>query len=104
MTYTSVALMENFIKMNVKSLMPSFYFKNYHSFILLNSIIFLILTIPFPTVDDWSLNAMRKLLEYPIMFVLVVLAVSNFTLITLNNLKLDDLNYYELRVIEMLGI
>lgn len=80
MTYTSVAIMENLIKMNVKSLMPSFYFKNYHSFILLNSIIFLILCIPFTTVDDWSLNAMRKLLEYPIMFVLVVLAVSNFAL------------------------
>lgn len=66
--------------MNVKSLMPSFYFKNYHSFILLNSIIFLILSIPFPTVDDWSLNGMRKLLEYPIIFVLFALAFSNFAL------------------------
>jgi len=80
MTYTSVALMENLIKMNAKSLMPSFYFKNYHSFILLNSIIFLILSIPFPSVDDWSLNGMRKLLDYPIIFVLVVLAFSNFAL------------------------
>lgn len=67
-------------KMNVKSLVPAFYFKNYHSFVLLNSIIFLILSIPFPTVDDWSLNGMRYLLDYPIMFFLTLLVVSNIAL------------------------
>lgn len=66
--------------MNVKSLVPFFYFKNYHSFVLLNSIIFLILSVPFPTVDDWSLNGMRYLLDYPIMFFLTLLVVSNLIL------------------------
>lgn len=80
MIYTSFAMMESLIKMNVKSLVPVFYFKNYHSFLLLNSIIFLILSIPFPTVDDWSLNGMRYLLDYPIMFFLTLLIVSNFAL------------------------
>jgi len=66
--------------MNVKSLVPAFYFKNYHSFILLSSIIFLILSIPSPTVDDWSLNGMRYLFDYPIMLFLTLLVVSNIAL------------------------
>lgn len=58
----------------------SFYFKNYHCFVLLNSIIFLTLSLPFPEIDDWSLNGMRYLLDYPIIFILSLLVFSNFLL------------------------
>lgn len=66
--------------MNVKSLLPAFYFKNYHSFVLFNATLFLIMALPFPKQDDWSLNGMRYVLEFPIMFMLAVLIIVNLYL------------------------
>lgn len=79
MIYTLWAKMEC-LHMNVKTLLPSFYLKNYHSFVLFNSIIFFLMALPFPEQNDWSLNGMRGFLEFPVMFLLVALAVFNFCL------------------------
>ena len=38
------------------------------------------MALPFPETSDWSLKGMRYFLEFPIMFVLVGLAISNFLL------------------------
>lgn len=38
------------------------------------------MALPFPETNDWSLKGMRYFLEFPIMFVLVGLAISNFLL------------------------
>lgn len=66
--------------MNLKSLFPAFYFKNYHSFVLFNATLFLIMARPFPQQDDWSLNGMRYFVELPIMFILAALIVCNLYL------------------------
>lgn len=79
MIYTLLARMES-LQMNVKLSLPSFYFKNYHSFVMFNSILFFIMSITFPDVDDWSLKGMRYFLEFPIMVTLIILGISNFFL------------------------
>lgn len=64
--------------MNIKSIVPSLYFKNYYAFMFLSCIIFIAVSLPFPSNSMRLLMVIRQYVEIPLIYVLSGLAVFNF--------------------------
>lgn len=63
--------------MKIRSTLPFFYFKNYYSFVFFGSLLFIVLSIPFPHNIDKEILSLRKYVEIPMIYILSVLAVLN---------------------------
>lgn len=63
--------------MNIRSILPFFYFKNYYSFVFFGSLLVIVLSIPLPHNIHKEILSLRKYVEIPMIYVLSVLAVLN---------------------------